>query len=210
MRLHDLRPAPNSRSARRRVGRGPASGRGKTAGRGTKGQKSRSGVALKGFEGGQMPLHMRLPKRGFRPHRPWRLAIVNLGQLESAVQRAKWDRAQTVTLETLCAAGLVRRRGDGVRILAKGALKTPLNFAVAGMSAAARQAVEKLGGTIEILPLRKRSASDQEKADKHAAKKQAKAAQKTAKKSAKSATQPKAEAAEKKEKKTQDPKDKKV
>ena len=189
MRLHDLQPAPGSRTARRRVGRGIASGRGKTAGRGTKGQKSRSGVALKGFEGGQMPLHMRLPKRGFRPHRPWKLAIVNLERLETAIESGQWDKTKTVTLASLCEAGLVRRRGDGVRILAKGALSVPLNFEVAGMSAAARAAVEKLGGKVTILPLRTRSKSDEEKAAKHAEKKKAKLARQTAAQSAKAKSQ---------------------
>jgi large subunit ribosomal protein L15 len=134
-----------------RVGRGTSSGKGKTAGRGVKGQTSRSGVAIKGFEGGQMPLHMRLPKRGFNVPNPKKLNAVNLGRLQVAVEAGKLKKGVTVSAASLVEAGIIRRELDGVRILAKGALTEKLDFEVAGMSKAAQDAVEKLGGKVNIL-----------------------------------------------------------
>jgi len=151
MKLNELRDNPGARKARMRVGRGTSSGKGKTAGRGVKGQTSRSGVAIKGFEGGQMPLHMRLPKRGFNVPNPKKLNAVNLGRLQVAVEAGKLKTGATVSAASLVEAGIIRRELDGVRILAKGALTEKLDFEVAGMSKAAQDAVEKLGGKVNIL-----------------------------------------------------------
>jgi len=151
MKLNELRDNPGARKARMRVGRGTSSGKGKTAGRGVKGQTSRSGVAIKGFEGGQMPLHMRLPKRGFNVPNPKKLNAVNLGRLQVAVEAGKLKKGATVSAASLVEAGIIRRELDGVRILAKGALTEKLDFEVAGMSKAAQDVVEKLGGKVNIL-----------------------------------------------------------
>ena len=151
MKLNELSDNPGARKSRMRVGRGTSSGKGKTAGRGVKGQTSRSGVAIKGFEGGQMPLHMRLPKRGFNVPNPKKLNAVNLGRLQVAVEAGKLKKGATVSAASLVEAGIIRRELDGVRILAKGALTEKLDFEVAGMSKAAQDAVEKLGGKVNIL-----------------------------------------------------------
>lgn len=151
MKLNELRDNAGSRKTRRRVGRGSSSGKGKTAGRGMKGQTSRSGVSLQGFEGGQMPIHFRLPKRGFNVPRPKKLNAVNLGRLQIAVEAGKLAKGSKITAAALVEAGVIRRALDGVRILAKGELKEKLDFEVAGASQAARQAIEKLGGKIDIL-----------------------------------------------------------
>jgi len=151
MKLNELRDNPGARKSRMRVGSGTSSGKGKTAGRGVKGQTSRSGVAIKGFEGGQMPLHMRLPKRGFNVPNPKKLNAVNLGRLQLAVEAGKLAKGATVSAASLVEAGIIRRELDGVRILAKGALTEKLDFEVAGMSKAAQDAVEKLGGKVSIL-----------------------------------------------------------
>ena len=151
MKLNELRDNPGARKSRMRVGRGTSSGKGKTAGRGVKGQTSRSGVAIKGFEGGQMPLHMRLPKRGFNVPNPKKLNAVNLGRLQVAVEAGKLAKGATVSAASLVEAGVIRRELDGVRILAKGALTEKLDFEVSGMSKAAQEAVEKLGGKVSIL-----------------------------------------------------------
>lgn len=148
MRLNDLRDNPGARKSRARVGRGIGSGSGKTAGRGQKGQKSRSGVAIKGFEGGQMPLHMRLPKRGFRNRNRAQYAVVNLGTLQRAIDAKKIAAGATLDEAALQAAGIVRRVRDGVRLLAKGELTDALHLTIAGASAAAKQAVEKAGGSL--------------------------------------------------------------
>jgi large subunit ribosomal protein L15 len=150
MKLNELRDNPGATKARKRVGRGVGSGTGKTAGRGIKGQKSRSGVAIKGFEGGQMPLYQRLPKRGFVNPTRKRYAVVNLGLIQKFVDAGKIDPAQPVTEEALVACGLVRRRLDGVRLLAKGALTAKLDLTVTGASKAAIEAVEKAGGTLTV------------------------------------------------------------
>jgi large subunit ribosomal protein L15 len=150
MKLNELRDNPGATKARKRVGRGVGSGTGKTAGRGIKGQKSRSGVAIKGFEGGQMPLYQRLPKRGFVNPTRKRYAVVNLGLIQKFVDAGKIDPAQPVTEEALVACGLVRRRLDGVRLLAKGALTAKLDLTVTGASKAAVEAVEKAGGALTV------------------------------------------------------------
>jgi large subunit ribosomal protein L15 len=151
MKLSDLRDNEGAMKSRRRIGRGIGSGRGKTGGRGVKGQKSRSGVAIKGFEGGQMPIHMRLPKRGFNNIFAKRLNIVNLGTLQAAVDAGRLDAGETVTAETLVAAGILRRRKDGVRVLADGELTVALRLSVHGASKAAVEAIEKAGGSVEVL-----------------------------------------------------------
>jgi len=151
MKLNELRDNEGARKGRIRVGRGTSSGKGKTAGRGVKGQTSRSGVAIKGFEGGQMPIHMRLPKRGFNVPNPTKLNAVNLGRLQVAIEAGKIAKGATITADSLVEAGVLRRAKDGVRILAKGELKEKLDFEVAGVSKAAQEAIEKLGGKIAIL-----------------------------------------------------------
>lgn len=150
MKLNQLADNPGARKPRKRVGRGTGSGTGTTAGRGMKGQKSRSGVAIKGFEGGQMPIYMRLPKRGFHNPNTKRLQYVNLEKLEQAVSAGKLDATAPVTEDTLVAAGVVRRKRDGIRLLAKGELKAKLNISVSGASKAAVAAVEKAGGTVTV------------------------------------------------------------
>ena len=150
MRLNQLSDNPGARKARMRVGRGIGSGKGKTGGRGVKGQTSRTGVALKGYEGGQMPLHRRLPKRGFNNIFRREYAVVNLGRLQSAVDAGKIDVKKPVDSEALRAAGLVNQVRDGVRLLAKGELKAKLTIEVAGASKAAIAAVEKAGGAVTV------------------------------------------------------------
>jgi large subunit ribosomal protein L15 len=151
MKLNELRDNEGARKGRMRVGRGIGSGKGKTAGRGQKGQKSRSGVSIFGFEGGQMPLHMRLPKRGFNNPFAKDYAEVNLGALQKAIDAGKLDSKGTVDHDALKAAGLARGGRDGVRLLGKGELKAKLALRVAGASKGAREAVEKAGGSIEIV-----------------------------------------------------------
>ncbi|MDX2211153.1 MAG: 50S ribosomal protein L15 [Sphingopyxis sp.] len=149
MKLNDLRDNDGARKGRMRVGRGIGSGKGKTAGRGQKGQKARSGVAINGFEGGQMPLHMRIPKRGFNNIFGTDYAIVNLGMIQKLVDAKKLDAKAVVDHAALKAAGVARGGKDGVRLLAKGELTAKLNFEVAGASASAVAAVEKAGGTVK-------------------------------------------------------------
>ena len=150
MRLNELRDNDGATKNRIRVGRGIGSGKGKTGGRGVKGQKSRSGVAIKGFEGGQMPLHMRLPKRGFnKPNRKaW--AEINLGRIQKAIDAGQIDAKKPIDSSVLQAAGLVRRELDGIRLLAKGELKTKVEITVAGASKPAIEAVEKAGGKVNL------------------------------------------------------------
>jgi len=150
MRLNDLRDNDGATKLRTRVGRGIGSGKGKTGGRGVKGQKSRSGVSIKGFEGGQMPLHMRLPKRGFnKPNRKaW--AEINIGRLQKVIDAGKIDAKKPIDTQILIEAGLVRRELDGIRLLAKGELKTKIDISVAGASKAAIAAVEKAGGKVTL------------------------------------------------------------
>jgi len=150
MKLHELSDNEGARRPRKRVGRGPGSGLGKTAGRGVKGQTSRSGVAIKGFEGGQMPLHRRLPKRGFNNIFRKHFAIVNLRDIQRAIDEGKLDASATIDAKALIASGLVRRELDGVRVLAKGELNAAVTIAAAGASKAAVEAVEKAGGTLTV------------------------------------------------------------
>jgi large subunit ribosomal protein L15 len=151
MKLNQLSDNPGSRKARIRVGRGIGSGKGKTAGRGGKGQTARTGVRIKGFEGGQMPLHMRLPKRGFNNVFRRDYVVVNLGRLQAAIDAGRLDASQTIDAEALRKAGLVRHVRDGVRLLASGELKAKISVSVVGASKAAIAAVEKAGGTV-VLP----------------------------------------------------------
>ncbi|MES3029907.1 MAG: 50S ribosomal protein L15 [Pseudomonadota bacterium] len=147
-KLNELAPAPGSTKNRMRVGRGPGSGKGKTAGRGVKGQKARSGVAIAGFEGGQMPLHMRMPKRGFNNPFAKEFAEVNLWRLEQAIAAGKLDATKPIDGKVLVAAGVVRREKDGVRLLGKGELTTKIDITVYSTSTAAKAAVEKAGGKV--------------------------------------------------------------
>ena len=151
MKLNDISDNAGAKKARIRVGRGIGSGKGKTGGRGVKGQKARTGVAVKGFEGGQMPLYRRLPKRGFWNPFAKDYNEVNLGRIQEAVEAKKLDVSSPVTVETLVAAGVVSKPRDGVKILGSGELKAKLAFEVAGASKSARAAIEAAGGTVTIL-----------------------------------------------------------
>ena len=159
MKLHELRDNPGATKPRTRVGRGAGSGKGTTAGRGTKGQKSRSGVAMKGFEGGQMPLYQRLPKRGFTNINSKRHAVVNLGLLQKFIDDKKIDAKKPITEETLLGSGLVRRIRDGVRVLAKGDLSAKVDLTVTGASRSAVAAVEKAGGKLTVTSAAKQDAA---------------------------------------------------
>ncbi len=150
MKLNDIRDNPGARKERTRIGRGIGSGKGKTGGRGMKGQKSRSGVSINGFEGGQMPLHMRLPKRGFNNPFGKDFAEVNIGMVQKFIDAKKLDAKKTVDHAALKAAGLARGGKDGVRLLGKGEIKAKVKFVVAGASKGAVAAVEKAGGSVEI------------------------------------------------------------
>ena len=152
MKLNDIRDNEGAHKSRIRVGRGIGSGKGKTGGRGVKGQKARSGVAVKGFEGGQMPLYRRLPKRGFNNLFAKDLNEVNLGRIQQAVEAGKLDAKGAVTIEALVVAGVITRQAkDGVKILGVGELKTKLVFEVYGASKSAVEAIEKAGGSVKIL-----------------------------------------------------------
>jgi large subunit ribosomal protein L15 len=151
MRLNELRDNPGATKNRMRVGRGIGSGKGKTAGRGVKGQKARSGVAIKGFEGGQMPIHMRMPKRGFNNPLRMNYVHINLDRVQDAVDAGKLDAKQVIDAAALVASGALRRERDGVRLLGRGALKAPLKFKVAGASGPAIKAIEAAGGSVEVL-----------------------------------------------------------
>src|SRR5579872_5214713 len=152
MKLSDIADNAGSRKKRMRVGRGIGSGKGKTSGRGGKGQTARSGVRIKGFEGGQMPLHRRLPKRGFKRVKFARkLNEINLDRLQSAIDAGKLDVAATIDAAALVKAGILRRAKDGVRLLGGGELKAKVNLVVYGASKSALAAVEKAGGTVEVL-----------------------------------------------------------
>jgi large subunit ribosomal protein L15 len=150
MKLHELRDNDGATKKRKRVGRGPGSGMGKTAGRGIKGQKSRSGVAIKGFEGGQMPLYQRLPKRGFTKPNRKEFAVVNLGLIQKFIDAGKLDSNAIITEDVLVASGLVRRKLDGVRVLSKGVVSIKLMLEVTGASKSAVEAVEKAGGSLKV------------------------------------------------------------
>jgi len=151
MKLNQIADRPGSRKDRTRIGRGIGSGKGKTGGRGGKGQTARSGVRIKGFEGGQMPLHRRLPKRGFNKPFQLKLHEVNLGRVQAAIDAGRLDTAATVDAAAMIKAGLLRRAHDGVRLLGNGELKAKVAFSVWGASKSAVDAVEKAGGTVAIL-----------------------------------------------------------
>ena len=150
MKLNQLSDNEGAVKSRKRVGRGPGSGIGKTGGRGLKGQKSRSGVAIKGYEGGQMPIYMRLPKRGFNVPKPKRYGVINLGLLQKFIEANKVDIKSTLTEDALVSAGLISRKFDGVRVLAKGKLSAKVNLIVTGASKSAIAAVQEAGGTISF------------------------------------------------------------
>ena len=174
MRLNDLRDLPGATTSKKRVGRGLGSGLGKTSGHGQKGQKSRSGVAIKGFEGGQMPIHMRLPKRGFNNKFAKDYNEVNVGRIQTAIDDKKLDASKPVTVEALVEAGVIRRARDGVRLLGRGELKSKVTFELTGASSGAVKAVEAAGGTVTLTPMPKRSAKPEgEGSPKKAAKKAA-------------------------------------
>jgi len=172
MKLNEIRDNPGARKPRTRVGRGIGSGKGKTAGRGVKGQKSRSGVAIKGFEGGQMPLHRRLPKRGFKNIFAKRYNAVNVGRVQQAIDAGKLDAGQTITAEVLKVAGVVTQLRDGVRLLGKGDLSAKLSIEVAGASKGAIAAVEKVGGSVTVLVVKATPAKDDKAAKKSKASKE--------------------------------------
>ncbi len=165
MRLNELFDKPGARQSGKRVGRGIGSGKGKTCGRGSKGQKSRSGVALKGFEGGQMPLHRRLPKRGFKNRNRKEYQPINLDRLQTAIDKGRLDASKPLTRAEFCAAGLARKRGDALRLLARGELKSAVTIEVASASKAALAAVEKVGGKVVLTETRKAAAVESKPAD---------------------------------------------
>ena len=149
MKLNELRDNPGAAKKRMRVGRGPGSGKGKTAGRGIKGQKSRSGVAINGYEGGQMPLYQRLPKRGFNKPNRKKFAVINLGLIQKFIDDKKLD-ASNITEDSLIESGLVRRKLDGIRVLGKGEITAKATISVTGASKGAVEAVEKAGGSLTV------------------------------------------------------------
>jgi large subunit ribosomal protein L15 len=169
MKLNEIKDNKGARKGRMRVGRGIGSGKGKTAGRGQKGAKARSGVSINGFEGGQMPLHMRLPKRGFNNIFASDFAEVNIGMIQKAIDAGNLDAKGTLDHAALKAAGLARGGKDGVRLLGKGALTAKLSFKVAGVSKGAREAIEKAGGSVEVIEIV--AAADKAKAKKNSVKK---------------------------------------
>ena len=150
MKLHELRDNEGATKPRKRIGRGPGSGTGKTGGRGIKGQKSRSGVAIAGYEGGQMPLYQRLPKRGFNKPNRKAYAVVNLGLIQKFIDDKKIDAKKDITEDVLVESGLVRRKKDGIRVLAKGDFSAKATIAVTGASKSAISAVEKAGGALSV------------------------------------------------------------
>lgn len=162
MELNEIKNNPGAHKRRMRVGRGIGSGKGKTSGRGGKGQTARTGVRINGFEGGQMPIHRRLPKRGFKHDRRYEFEVVNLGDIEKAVERGTLDAGKLINVDALKAAGLVRGNKDGVKLLAKGTLKSKVKLSVAAASASAVEAVKKSGGDVE-LPAKKELPQTQKK-----------------------------------------------
>ena len=150
MKLNELSDNPGATKKRKRVGRGPGSGMGKTGGRGIKGQKSRSGVSINGYEGGQMPLYQRLPKRGFTKPNRKSFAVVNLGLIQKFIEAGKLDAGSPITEDLLVSSGLVRRKLDGVRVLGKGEISSKVTLEVTGASKSAVDAVEKAGGSIKL------------------------------------------------------------
>jgi large subunit ribosomal protein L15 len=160
MKLNEITDNPGSSKNRIRVGRGIGSGKGKTGGRGVKGQKARTGVAVKGFEGGQMPLHRRLPKRGFTPPNAKDYNEVNIGRIQEAIAAGKLAADAPVTIEALVAAGVISKPRDGVKILGVGEISAKLAFEVAGASKSAIAAIEKAGGSVKLLNVAAEAATD--------------------------------------------------
>jgi large subunit ribosomal protein L15 len=175
MRLNEIRDRDGATKAKKRLGRGIGSGLGKTSGRGVKGQKARTGVAIKGFEGGQMPLHRRLPKRGFNNIFAKKYNELNLGRVQAAIDSGRLDGKKPITVEALKEAGLIRRAKDGVRLLGHGELKSKLAFEVTGASGSAIKAVEAAGGTVTLKSItgREAPAADAIKVKKRADKREA-------------------------------------
>ncbi|HEY8962935.1 MAG TPA: 50S ribosomal protein L15 [Alphaproteobacteria bacterium] len=156
MKLNQLAPVPGSRKKRKSIGRGIGSGKGKTSGRGGKGQTARSGVAINGFEGGQMPLYRRLPKRGFNKPNRKEYAELTLGKLQAAIDAGKLDTKGTVDEAALVKSGVVRRKLDGIRLLGKGALSAKIQLSVTGATATAKSAVEKAGGKLDLIVIERK------------------------------------------------------
>jgi large subunit ribosomal protein L15 len=183
MRLNEIRDRPGATRAKKRLGRGIGSGLGKTAGKGTKGQKARAGVAIKGFEGGQMPLHRRLPKRGFKNIFAKKYNELNLGKVQGAIDAGALDGKKPITVDALKEAGLIRRAKDGVTLLGSGEIKGKLAFEVTGASQSAVKAVEAKGGTVTLKSItgREKPAADKIKSERRAAKRAALAAKAEAK-----------------------------
>jgi large subunit ribosomal protein L15 len=163
MKLNEIRDNEGARESSKRVGRGIGSGKGKTAAKGHKGQKARAGVSLHAFEGGQMPLHRRLPKRGFNNIWAKQYVEVNLDKLQQAVDAGRIDSSKPVDAAAISAAGLVKRTRDGVRLLGRGELKAKLDLHVAGASKSAREAVEQAGGTVTLVDAEKQAAAEAKK-----------------------------------------------
>ncbi len=155
MKLNDMRDNPGARKKSKALGRGIGSGKGKTCGRGVKGQKARTGVSIRGFEGGQMPLHRRIPKRGFKTMFPKDYAEVNLDRLQKAIDAGRLDSKKLITEMMLMEAGVASRAKDGVRLLGKGAVKAKIEVTVSGASASAIAAVEKAGGKVTVTAKKK-------------------------------------------------------
>ena len=176
MKLNELVSNPGSNKARTRVGRGIGSGKGKTSGSGQKGQKARTGVAIKGFEGGQMPLYRRLPKRGFTKPNRLAFAEVNLDRLQKAFDAKKLDAKKTVDATALKEAGVISKTLDGVRILGRGAITTKAEFVVAGLTETAQKAIEKAGGKVTVEPFKAHRRAADPKAPVKGVAKRAKAA----------------------------------
>jgi large subunit ribosomal protein L15 len=168
MRLNEIKDNPGAIKIRKRLGRGLGSGKGKTAGRGGKGQKGRSGVRIGGFEGGQMPLHRRLPKRGFNSMSTTRFNEINLGRLQVAIDSGRIDAAKPIDSASLLAAGIIRRELDGIRLLAKGELKSKVTVSARGASAGALEAVQKAGGTVTLLKAPNQASLDRAQAKSEA------------------------------------------
>jgi large subunit ribosomal protein L15 len=150
MKLNELRDKDGASKARKRVGRGIGSGSGKTGGRGVKGQSSRSGVALNGFEGGQMPIYRRLPKRGFKNPFTKNFNEISVGRIQAAIDAKRLDAGETINAEALVKAGVIRRAKDGIRLLGGGEIKSKVNFDIAGASKSALEKVEKAGGSVKL------------------------------------------------------------
>lgn len=154
MKLNEIRDNPGARRPKMRISRGIGSGKGKTGGRGGKGQTARTGVSINGFEGGQMPLYRRLPKRGFKNIFARRFAEINIGCLQEAILAGKLDSTKLITAEVLVKAGLIRRAWDGIRLLGNGKIKEQVSLEVAGVTKSALVAIEKAGGSVKVLPLK--------------------------------------------------------